>query len=107
MSGSITKTPQARRDLVELGEFIARDSLQAANRFLDAAEAAFGVLASMPELGILCHFASPQASGVRVWSIKGFENYVIFYRCAQDGIEVVRVLHGARDVSRIFANEGG
>jgi toxin ParE1/3/4 len=29
-------------------------------------------------------------------------NYVIFYRPAKDGIEVVRILHGARDFPPLF-----
>ena len=28
--------------------------------------------------------------------------YVVFYRPAADGIEVVRVLHGARDIGATF-----
>jgi plasmid stabilization system protein ParE len=29
-------------------------------------------------------------------------NYVIFYRVREDGIEVVRVLHAARDIPEFF-----
>jgi hypothetical protein len=29
-------------------------------------------------------------------------NYVIFYRLTQEGIEVARVLHGARDIDALF-----
>ena len=49
MGTTITKPPQARRDLLALANYIARDSLDTAERFLDAAEAAFHVLASAPE----------------------------------------------------------
>ena len=56
----------------------------------------------MPELGTLCRFKSPEAAGVRVWSIKGFENYVIFYRPTGAGIDVVRVIHAARDIEALF-----
>ena len=49
MGTTITKTPQARRDLLELADYIARDTLDTAERFLDAAEAAFHLLASAPE----------------------------------------------------------
>jgi toxin ParE1/3/4 len=30
------------------------------------------------------------------------KNYVIFYQPITEGIEVLRVLHGARDVHRVF-----
>ena len=49
MGTTITKPPQARRDLLALANYIARDSLDTAERFLDAAEAAFHLLASAPE----------------------------------------------------------
>jgi toxin ParE1/3/4 len=29
-------------------------------------------------------------------------NYVVFYRIVPEGIELVRVLHGARDLRRLF-----
>lgn len=106
MGTTITKTPQTRRDLFELADYIARDSLDSAERFLDAAEAAFQLLASTPELGTLCEFRSPQAAGIRMWAIRSFENYVVFYRSLKDGVEVVRVIHGARDMEAIFTDDG-
>ena len=102
MSKKITKRPQARRDLAESADYIARDSLDAALRFLDAAEAAFELLAAMPQMGTLCGFRSPEASGLRMWSIRGFQNYIVFYRPLEDGVDVVRVIHGARDIQAIF-----
>jgi len=39
---------------------------------------------------------------MRVFPVKSFENYLVFYRPIRDGIEVVRVIHGARDASRVF-----
>jgi plasmid stabilization system protein ParE len=62
----VTMRPRAKRDLLELADFIAQDSLNAAARFLDAAEAAFHMLASMPEMGTRCQFQTPEAAGIRV-----------------------------------------
>jgi toxin ParE1/3/4 len=36
-------------------------------------------------------------SGLRRWPVREFENVLIFYLPRDDGISVVRVLHGARD----------
>ena len=105
MGSTITKTPQARRDLLELADYIARDSLDAAERFLDAAEAAVQLLASSPELGTLCEFRSPEAADIRMRSIGGFENYVVFYRPLGNGVDVIRVIHGARDIRAIFSDD--
>jgi len=34
--------------------------------------------------------------------VSGFENYLIFYRPLQDGIDVLRIVRGARDIGRLF-----
>jgi toxin ParE1/3/4 len=41
-----------------------------------------------------------------VWPIKGFANYLIFYRMRSNSIEIVRVLHGARDIEGARGGEG-
>ena len=105
MAAKITKTPQAREDLLELADYIAQHNLDAALRFLDAAEVAFELLAGMRELGMLCRFQSPQAAGLRVWPIRGFENYLVFYRPTDQGIDVIRVIHGARDIESFFSDD--
>ena len=55
-------------------------------------------------MGTVCRFGNPEAAGLRMWSIRGFENRVIFYRPTSDGIDVVRVLHASRDIERVFAD---
>ncbi|MEK7074381.1 MAG: type II toxin-antitoxin system RelE/ParE family toxin [Patescibacteria group bacterium] len=39
---------------------------------------------------------------IRVVPVKDFERYFIFYRSVTEGIEIVRVLHGARDYASLF-----
>jgi toxin ParE1/3/4 len=41
---------------------------------------------------------------VRVWQIPGFENYLMFYRHIHQEIQIVRLLHGARDLERQLRN---
>jgi len=59
-------------------------------------------LARMPEMGGFWESSNPTLAGMRVWAIHKFQNYLIFYRAVSEGIEVVRVLHGARDIERIL-----
>ncbi len=96
--------PQARADLVEIAAFIAEDNPEAAERFLHAAEAAFSMIASLPSLGRTFRFQSPAAHGMRVWRVEGFERYLIVYRAGAARIEIVRVLHGSRDIAGLFAD---
>jgi toxin ParE1/3/4 len=48
---------------------------------------------------------NPNLADLRQWPVPGFEKYLIFYRPAEDGIDVVRVLHGARDLDAILDEE--
>ncbi len=103
MTHEVTKSPQARRDLIQIADNIALDNLGASLRFLDAAEAACEFLARTPEAGTVCQFRAPEAAGMRVWSIKGFRKYLIFYRPVPGGVNVIRVLHGAQDIETLFS----
>jgi toxin ParE1/3/4 len=42
---------------------------------------------------------------LRIWRIDGFPNHLIFYRPIEGGIEIVRVLHGARDIDAVLESE--
>jgi toxin ParE1/3/4 len=77
-------------------------NVETAIRFLDAFDAAIQLSAISPGIGSSCHFQNPLFEGIRVWPIGGFKNYLIFYRELSDEVEVVRVLHGARDLTSIF-----
>ena len=105
MSGRILKKDHAKRDLLEEAWYIALDNPDAAERFLIAAEEAFSTLSLMPQMGPDRVSRNPAIQGLRMWPIRGFENVLIFYRPIEDGIEVIRVLHGARDVEAILEEE--
>ena len=92
-------------ELVAIWEFIAFDNLDAADRFLDAAQNTFVQLARMSGLGRARKFPESALKNLRSFRIRDFENYVVFYRPIPDGIEVFHVLHGARDLEAFFAEE--
>lgn len=87
-----TKTVQADCDLDEIWLHIAMDNIAAADSLLD-------------KIGQVCQLTAHQTMMGRARpelapSLRSFPvgNYVVFYVPLSDGIEVVRVLHGARDV---------
>jgi toxin ParE1/3/4 len=102
MNAKILRAEAAFLDLDELAKYIQRQNPSAAIRFLAAAEASFQLLAAMPELGELQRFGRTELADLRTWQVRGFENYLIFYRPVKQGIEVVRVLHAARDIDAVF-----
>ena len=90
-----SKRPRAETDLVEIWQVIARDDHRAADRQLDRIEAQCQLLASNPRLGRL----RPEiADDARAWVVG---RYLILYRAVDDGVEIVRVVHGARDMEQI------
>ena len=86
----------ARADLEEIWLFIAQDNPEAADRFTRALVSRFPKLASMPHLGREREELAARLRGFPVG------NYVIFYRPMDGGVEIIRVLHGARDLPPLF-----
>jgi toxin ParE1/3/4 len=99
----ILKRPAAIRDLVAIGRYIRREDGEAAERFLVAAEETFHRLAVNPTLGRPRHFQ--RRPGLRSWQVQGFQKYLVFYKLLPDGIEIKRVLHGARDLRRLLTRK--
>jgi len=98
--------PAADTDLDDQAAYLAREaSLDIALRFYDAAAVTFEQIARMPGIGERRPTANPRLEGLRVWRIQGFEKHLIFYLPAADGIEIVRVLHGARDLDCLLESE--
>jgi toxin ParE1/3/4 len=86
----------AKSDLDEIWFYIAQDNPDAADKFIRAIVSRFPKLAAIPELG---RQRKELSSRLRSFSIG---NYVIFYCPGESGIEIVRVLHGARDFPPLF-----
>ncbi len=76
--------------------------VEAGLRFYDACEQSFSLLASQPKLGVSRDFGLSILAEMRLWKPKGFDDYLIFYRPIQDGIEVMKVIHGSRDLPMLF-----
>ncbi len=103
MRRSVFLRPEAERDLDEQAEHIASEgSVEAALKFYEAAEETLALILAHPRMGVARRFRNPLLAGVRMCLIRGFEKHLIFYRPAKAGIEVLRVLHGARDIERLF-----
>jgi plasmid stabilization system protein ParE len=90
-------TPEARRDLTELWEFITRDNLAAVDRAIASIEDALQDLVRMPGIG---HTRSDVSElHHRFWRVG---SYLIVYRFDVQALTVVRIIHGARDVRRLL-----
>lgn len=93
-------TPQARRDMYDIGEYVGTDNPAASARLIDRFEAAFRILADAPGLGHVRADIVPYASGLRFWTVG---SYLVIYRPAAHGINVIRVLSGFRDIGAVLS----
>ncbi|MCE0499555.1 MAG: type II toxin-antitoxin system RelE/ParE family toxin [Methylacidiphilales bacterium] len=95
----VVRASAAKTDAREIWAYIAQDNPDAADRLLDRFDKLFRVLASQPLLGKSVEELVPNLRLVPIG------NYLIFYRPTKDRIEIVRILHGARDITAEFFRE--
>lgn len=93
---------RAFRDLIEHAAYFRDRSERAMTRFVSSAVQTIHGLAETPGLGAVREFRSAKLQDIRAWRVAGFPKYLIFYRVAQDGVRILRVLHSARDIEAIF-----
>ena len=99
----IEKREQAIIDLDEFAVALTRNAgADVALRFLDSAEKTLERLAAMPASGGLYECDNPLLKGLRHASIRGFPNHYLFYFERPETIELIRVLHAKRDISRVL-----
>ena len=105
----VVRRREAREDLVEIVTYFVREgSPSSARRFREQAEATFQLLADRPGMGTRYEASDPAFGKVRYFPLPSrFKTYLVFYRPLADGIEVARVLHGARDIPGILADDFG
>ncbi|MEI6278594.1 MAG: type II toxin-antitoxin system RelE/ParE family toxin [Verrucomicrobiae bacterium] len=89
----ILRTFESRLDYEEIWDYIAPHDLAAADRLMDRFDATLKALASAPKIGCMAEELSPNLRSFPVG------NYLVFYRPIEDGIELIRIVHGARDIT--------
>lgn len=99
MSRQLVFSRSAQRDLDETLLYIAKDKPGAAIRFVELLRTKCELLIDHPQLGEDCSELRPGMRRLR------FQAYLIFYRMTEVKIEIVRVIHGARDWAGLFREE--
>jgi toxin ParE1/3/4 len=91
--------PEAIEDLGEIRNYIAQDDPTGATRFVRTIRARCRLLAKQPWIGRERPELRP---GLRSFAVR---SYVIFYRIIGDTVEIVSVVHGARDIDAMFGEQ--
>jgi toxin ParE1/3/4 len=89
--------PAARADLIEIGDFIALDNPARALSFVAEIEETMTTIAERPS-----SFPARYELATGLRSAR-HGRYLIFFVASDAGVQIVRVLHGARDLSQAFA----
>lgn len=96
----LVRRRRAVEDIDEHAAYIAERNPRAAYRFLDEVEQTFDVLRRHPGIG------SPRldhvVSGLRAWPVSGFGSYVVLYFITHGAVQVVRIVHAARDLGELL-----
>ena len=92
-------------ELVNLSAYIAEEDEEVAQAFLDACDTTFQFLTANRYVGSVRQFESAKLSSMRMWRVKGFEKYLIFYIPFESRIRILHVLHSYLDYNRAFEDE--
>jgi len=92
----IIKRPLVFEDIADIWDYIAEDNENNADAFIDSIDRKFHELALSPQIG---RSRTELVPGLLSFP---FRRYIIFYLIFPGGIEIVRVLHGARDIDPLF-----
>ena len=93
---SIYYSPEAEKDLEGVFAYLREHSENAVMRLAESIDQRTAILAANPGIG---RDRSDLIEGLRSSAI---EKFVLFFRLKGTTLEIVRLLHGARDIDSIF-----
>jgi toxin ParE1/3/4 len=102
----VVRRPAAQRDLLLQWVWYSENaSEEVADRFAAAAEQVLALLSLQPRIGKIAFFGKSKFKELRCFPVSGgFDKFVLFYIPLEDGIELVRVTHGRRNLRRLNAD---
>lgn len=93
-------TPQALDDLFDIWTYIAQDNLDAANRVEEEIYNSCELLANSPLAGTVRKDLT--SLPVRFWLVPSFPNYFIVYDPETKPLQIIRILHRARNIRSVI-----
>jgi toxin ParE1/3/4 len=106
MSLRVQISRQARTDVVEIVRYLSKAAgTRVARNFIVATKDALDLLATVPGMGASRDYPGGEPD-MRIWAIPRYRDYLIFYRATVKTLRVIRVIHGYRDLERLFGGDG-
>ena len=99
--------PRADQDLDDQSHYYATvASAELGHRFLVSAHETFAILATQPRMRWHSRLRHPKLKELRVFRLKGFAKILVLYLPLPDGVEILRVVHGSRNLEALLRREG-
>ena len=99
--------PKADHDLDEQAYYYATEgNPEVGHRFLLAAHDTFALLATQPNMGWHSKMKHQGLESLRVFRVNGFGKILILYLPLLDGVEILRVVHGSRNLQALLRRHG-
>lgn len=101
---TIVYKPKSLEDITEIVTYLANNNNpNIVQTFHKQLEQTCALLADMPGIGTVRDFKNTHLVGVRFHPLKQFDKYLVFYRTIEKNtIEIIRIVHGARDLPAVF-----
>lgn len=100
MSRSVRFRRLAKDDLEEIVVYFGLTSAAAGQRFLSRVSATVRLLADQPGMGAKWPVRRKDLQGIRRFPVSDFRSFLIFYVPRDNFIDIVRIIHGVRDIGR-------
>lgn len=104
----IRQRPQAAADIAAIADYLSASASPAiALRFIDAIEAAYGLLSAHPASGSPrhAHVLPELPVPLRFHPVKHFERILVYYLDQPDTVEVIRVWDASRGLEALISEE--
>ena len=88
---------EAIRDMEQILDYLANTNINAGEKFLEEFSKKCRYLTQFPLMGRSYREIRPYLRGLPM------KNYIIFYRLTEQGIEIMRVVKGDRDLEAFFS----
>ena len=94
---------KADKDLDNQADYVSEHfGLDSSEQFIHAAHETFKLLVTHPQLGWALRFGLRSMKALRVFRVNGFAPMLILYRPLENGVEILRVVHGSRNLRALF-----
>lgn len=109
MSLRVVQTPESLADIALQADYYAqKEGVTLAHRFTEAVKTTARLLTMHPWIGKKTDYTHPKLAGIRLFPLgKPFDKHLIFYRVGRDTLDIVRVVHGRRDLPRRLLDAPG